>query len=128
MFSLTLFAGSRKFDFVSIAEAFSIGEFQTVFPHLDEKIVWTIVEENEFIGKQAVMDNCLQVQHYFNSVVTNFETLDIITNHNKVVINGTAEFIKDNRQVSFISACDIYEFNSENKIVTITSYCIRHKE
>lgn len=128
MLSLTSFAGSRRFDLASIAESFSIGEFQAVFPYLDENIVWAVIGENQFIGKQAVIDNCLQVEHYFNSVTTQFETLGIITDHNKIVINGTAEFIKDNKQVSFISACDIYEFNSKNKIASITSYCIRHKE
>ena len=128
MFSLTSLVGDRRLDLASIAEAFSIGEFPTVFPYLDENIVWTVTGENQFIGKQAVIDNCLKAESYFNSVTIQFETMDIITEHNKVVVNGTAEFIKDNKQVSFISACDIYEFNSKNKITSIISYCVQHKK
>ena len=45
-----------------------------------------------------------------------------------VVVNGTAEFLKDGKQISFISACDIYEFNEDKKIEKITSYCIEKKK
>lgn len=120
-------AGNCK-TLTAVAEDFSTGNFRETFDFLDDHIVWNIVGENCFIGKQAVIDNCLQVENYFNSVTTNFETTNIISEKNKVVIAGTAEFIQDNRQMSFISACDMYEFNSENKIVAITSYCIRHKQ
>jgi len=46
---------------------------------------------------------------------------------NKVVINGTAGFLKDNKRVSFVSACDIYGFDDNNQIQHITSYCIQRK-
>lgn len=127
MFSLISFTGNKKMELTSIAEAFSNGEFQIVIPYLDKSIIWTVVGENQYIGKQAVIDNCLLVENYFNSVTTNFETLNIIADNNKIVINGTAEFMRNNNQISLVSACDIYEFNSENKIVGITSYCIQHK-
>ena len=42
-----------------------------------------------------------------------------LASYNKVIINGTAEFIRDNERVSFVSACDIYEFNDKNQIQNI---------
>jgi len=44
-----------------------------------------------------------------------------------VVINGTAEFLRDNKRVSLVLACDVYEFNEKSEIQKITSYCIQSK-
>jgi hypothetical protein len=108
-----------------IAKAFSNGEFEKTNNFISETAVWTIVEEDSFIGKQAIIENCEQVSSYFKTVTTDFKTLNIIAEGNKVVINGTAEFLRDNQRVSFISACDVYEFNNNNQIQNITSYCIQ---
>lgn len=107
-----------------IAVAFSNGEFEKTSQFIAEKAEWIIIEENFFIGKTAILDNCEQVSNYFKSVTTNFTTLNIIADGNKVVVNGTAEFLRNQNRVSFISACDLYEFNDDNQILRITSYCI----
>ena|SRR5690606_15909350 len=124
MFSLTTMANSKKINNIEFAENFSVGKFEEVFNYLDENIVWIIVGESEIRGKEAVVSHCKQVKDYFNSVTTNFEIQDTINNYNKVVVMGRAEFIKDNKLLSTISACDVYEFNNEQRIVAITSYCI----
>ena len=77
------------------------------------------------IDIQAIIDNCEQVGNYFKSVTTDFKTWNIITDENKVVINGTAEFLRNNERVSFVSSCDVYEFNEKGHIQKITSYCIQ---
>ena len=79
------------------------------------------------IGKQAIIDYCEQVGNYFKSVTTDFKTLNIIADGNKVVVNGTAEFMRENKSVSFVSACDVYEFDDNHQIQNITSYCIQSK-
>lgn len=110
-----------------IAEAFSNGEFEKTFRFISDNAVWTVVEEETLTGKQAIVEHCLQVGNYFKSVTTDFKTLNVITDGNKVVVNGTAEFLRDNQRVSFVSACDIYEFNDKAQVQTITSYCIQSK-
>jgi len=110
-----------------IAKAFSNGEFVKTFDFLSDNAEWTIIEENSFTGKEAIIDNCEQVGNYFKSVTTIFKMQNIIADGNKVVINGTADFLKDNIRISFVSACDIYEFNDNNQIQKITSYCIESK-
>jgi hypothetical protein len=112
---------------IEIAKAFSNGEFKKTYEFISDSAEWTVIEEDTFIGKQAILDNCEQVGHYFTSVETDFKTLNIITDGHKVVINGTAEFMRENKRISFISACDIYEFNENNQIQNITSYCIQSK-
>jgi ketosteroid isomerase-like protein len=107
-----------------VAVAFSNGQFEKAFSQLSENIVWNVIGENTFKGKAEVISNCEQTTNYFNSVQTIFKTEDVIVSDKKVVVRGSAEFIKEGKQLSFISACDVYEFNDKNKIDRIQSYCI----
>lgn len=110
-----------------IALAFSEGQFELTFPYLADNLEWIIIDDNHFIGKEAVIQHCEKVSDYFNSVRTDFRTLHVIQDGNKIAINGTAEFFKDDQRVSYVSACDIYLFNSNGKLEKITSYCIEEK-
>ncbi len=111
----------------ALALAFSNGEFEKTYDYISETAEWTIVEEDKFFGKQAIVANCESVAHYFKSVKTEFKTWNVISAENKVVINGTAEMKRENKQVAFVSACDVYEFNDKFQIQRITSYCIQSK-
>ena len=110
-----------------IAEAFSNGNFELIYPVLADKVQWTVVGEDFFDGKKAVMENCAQVAGYFKSLTTDFKTIHILEDNNRVAVSGTAEFIRDGERVNFVSACDVYEFNEDNELQTITSYCIPDK-
>ncbi len=110
-----------------IAEAFSNGKFELTFPYLAENADWSVIGEKQFTGKQEIIKNCEQTAAYFQSVTTDFRTLNVIEQNNLVAINGTAAFIKDNQQVAFVSACDLYEFDDKNQLQKITSYCIEDK-
>lgn len=111
-----------------IAELFSMGQFIEVYDFIAEDAAWEVVEENNFIGKKAIVENCEQVARYFQSVTTNFITRSIVSNDKMVVIEGTAEFIRDNKRISFVTACDVYGFNDRNEIKNITSYCIQRNK
>jgi ketosteroid isomerase-like protein len=110
-----------------IATAFSNGDFDKTADFIADDAIWEVVEEDKFVGKNAIIENCNQVGQYFKSVTTNFKTLNVISEDNKVMVNGTAEFIRDGKRVSFVSACDLYEFNDSDQIQKITSYCIQAK-
>lgn len=110
-----------------LAKAFSNGEFELTYDYIADDAIWNVIEENIFAGKNAIVDQCNQVGAYFKSVTTDFKTLNVIQDENLVVVNGTAEFLRNNQRVSFVSACDVYEFNDSGKIQKITSYCIQSK-
>ncbi len=114
-------------NITEIATLFSNGAFEKTYPFIAEAAEWIVIEENHFIGKQAIIENCAQVSAYFKSVTTHFKTINIIAAENKVAINGTAAFFKGDKQLSFVSACDFYEFNDQNQIQKISSYCIQKK-
>ncbi len=90
-----------KYTKREVVESFSIGNFELVFPYLSENIEWNIIGENKFDGKPSVIQNCIQTAEYFKSVQTNFTTQDIIETQNKIVIRGTAEFIREGKRVNF---------------------------
>ncbi len=111
-----------------IAESFSNGKFEVAFPYLSENITWNVIGENIFNGKEKVVANCNQIANYFQTVNTTFKTNNVIEDNNLVVISGTAEFSRDNKRIAFVSACDVYEFNDDDELEKITSYCIPEKK
>jgi hypothetical protein len=70
------------------------------------------------------MAHCKQTADYFQTVETDFNTTKVIESVSTVIVIGTAEFKRDGNRLSFISACDVYEFNLNNEIEQIDSYCI----
>ena len=113
---------------IEIARLFSNGNFESVFPYLSESVEWNVIGENVFKGKTNVIKSCEQTSKYFNSVETVFKTNDIIESGNKVIIRGTGEFFRDGKRLNLISACDVYEFNENNVLQKILSYCIPSNE
>ena len=110
-----------------IAKAFSMGNFTFVFPYLSDEVEWKIIGENFFKGKSDVISNCKQTAKYFNSVETNFNIIDTISTENRVVVIGTAEFLRDGKRINLVQASDIYQFNNNGMIEKIYSYCISEK-
>ncbi|SFS61219.1 hypothetical protein [Marininema halotolerans] len=108
-----------------IAESFSNGNFEPTFPFLAKTIEWTIVGDKTLIGREAVIERCKQTSNFFKTITTNFTTLNVISENNCVAVNGTAEFIRNGEQLSFVSACDVYIFNNKNELQRIDSYCIK---
>ncbi len=112
---------------LEIAQSFSGGQFEKCFVCLTEQTVWNTPGEQCLNGRREIEAFCKNIAAYFSSVTTNFKQLNLIENDRCVAINGTAEFIRDGKRVSFVSSCDVYEFDMDNKIVSIHSYCITER-
>lgn len=110
-----------------LASAFSDGKFDVTYAHLHEDVLWKVPGENEFKGKQAVIERCEEVAAYFTSLTTNFVTHHIIAEGNLVVVNGAGEFLRDGKRISLIEASEWYEFDGNEQIIKIYSYCIPEK-
>lgn len=110
-----------------IAIAMSKGDFQPCFDFLNENTIWNIIGEMKIHGKDDIITHCKKVKTYFESITTQFEFLNIIENDSRIAINGTAEFIREGKRVSFISSCDVYEFDEAGNVNSITSYCITER-
>ena len=110
-----------------IAENFSNGKFDLCFDYITEQTFWDTPGEQYLKGKKEIEVFCKNIADYFESVTTNFKQLNLIENENAVVINGTAEFLRNGKRISFVSSCDVYKFDEDNNIVSIHSYCITEK-
>lgn len=107
-----------------IAESLSGAEFEKVKDKLSENIEWNIYEESMFIkGRQSVIEFSDKIREYFKSITTNFETTGIIEDENKIAIYGKAEFIKEGAIVNSINSCDVYEFDEDENVLKVHSYC-----
>lgn len=107
-----------------IAQAFLGGQFEKCLEYLTEQTTWNTPGEQFLTGRKEIEPFCKNIAAYFKSVTTDFKQLNLIENDRFVAINGTAEFIREGKRVSFVSSCDVYEFDTQNKIVSINSYCI----
>lgn len=107
-----------------IAENFSTGKFDNSESYLTDNCCWEIFGEMILDDKNKILEHCQNISGYFNSVETEFTSHNVISNDNSVCINGRAVFKKDNDIKAIVNSCDVYEFNSENKIKKIYSYCI----
>ena len=112
---------------IEIAKAFSGGQFESCYAYLTDASEWNVIGEHHWVGKQSIIDFCEKTAKYFDSVSTNFQEHNLIANNNRVAINGTGEFVRDGARVAFVSSCDVYVFDNDNKIISITSYCIPDK-
>jgi ketosteroid isomerase-like protein len=110
-----------------IAQAFSHGDFEKCFAYLIDQTTWDTPGEQMLKGRDEIESLCQNVKAYFYSVTTNFQQINLIESANCVAINGTAEFIRDAKRVSFVYSCDVYVFDANNSIASITSYCITDK-
>ena len=107
-----------------IAEAFSSGDFALTYPYLSEDIEWSVINNFMCKDRDEVIAQCEKTAVYFASITTSFTKLDLIESDTRVVITGTAELSKNGRRIEFISACDIYKFDTGQILQKITSYCL----
>lgn len=107
-----------------IAEAFSTGNFKLTYPYLSDHIKWHVINNFTCKGRKEVIAQCEKIAAYFASISTDFKEIDLIKSGTKVVITGTAELSKNGKRFELISACDVYEFDSENRLQSIASYCV----
>ena len=110
-----------------IALSFSGGKFDKCLDYLTVLTIWDTPGEQYLKGKKDIEIFCKKITAYFDSVTTDFKQLNLIENENSIAINGTAEFIRDGKRVSFVSSCDVYKFDENKNIISIHSYCITEK-
>ncbi len=109
-----------------IALAFSNGHFEQAYPYLADDVCWSVKGEESFQGKEAVVEQSQKIAAYFASVSTDFQTDKVLESGSTVVVAGTAEFFREGKSINFTSACDVYEFDGQGRVVGIDSYCVVH--
>lgn len=104
-----------------VAQQFSQGNFEAVFPFFSEAIEWNIIGNETVKSKIAVIDFCKDLQVEMTSAALTND--NFIESENQIVIEGKCRYFDTEGKAAFVHYCDIYRFEN-NQIKTITSYCI----
>lgn len=112
-----------KMNLLTIAKHCSLGQFSQIHQYLDNEISWQIIGENSYSGKTNVIEHMTKVENYFQNTKHHFELHEMIQANQFIIIQGQAVF-ESNHVQTIISACDVYQFNADSKIIKIQSYCI----
>ncbi|MCU1440131.1 MAG: uncharacterized protein JWP85_1128 [Rhodoglobus sp.] len=104
-----------------IARAFSSHRFTEAEPYLADDIEWVNVGTDPLIGKEAVIEECIESAEYLEEVRTDFREFRTIVSENAVVVDSLADYTEADGDVSTVRSCDIYDF-ADGLVIRITSY------
>lgn len=115
---------TTKSDFLKkFNESFAKSDIDFILECMSEDIVWTMVGENTYEGKQAV--------HSALKEMKNIETLDlklsrIITNQEFAAANGSMKIKEASGKIQSFAFADFYEFSPSKdlKINNMISYVL----
>jgi hypothetical protein len=110
-------------DMDQIAEAFCSYRFAVTYPYMADEIKWNIVGQEELLGRKAVIDRCDKSTKFLETVSPTITKLEINRAETFVVVEGAAQFQDQEKQISGVASCDIFQF-SDGRLVEITSYII----
>lgn len=105
----------------SLSQKFSGGDFPAVYPWFTEDIEWQLIGSRIVKGKADVIEFC-------NNMLVEMEGAeltndDVIEAAGRIVIEGKCRYRDADGKEAVVNYCDLYRFE-QNKIKTITSYCI----
>jgi SnoaL-like domain len=108
-----------------IAEAFSSHRFEDAIPHLAPSVRWVLPGHGSIDGRDAVVE----------ASRASAEQMDALAGHGLVrlvsaasgsvaAVDAVGRYVDQDGGESFVSSADIYEFDSQNRVVVITSYAV----
>lgn len=91
--------------------AFGKGDVESIAEKLTDDIVWEMVGEQKFEGKDRVVNELEKMKGYTAEEIT----LDHIITHGKTAsCNGSYTFMEKEGKIKY-AFCDVYEFNKSGK-------------
>ncbi len=111
---------SNEMSMEQLARAFSEHDFESVYPHMADDVVWHVVGEDPIEGKAAVLSTCEESAEYLDGVTAKFTRFNILAGPDFVVIDSQADYEEEGDE-STVASSDIYKFK-DGKLVEITSY------
>ena len=104
-----------------VSDAFSKGEFTSVYEYFDDHIKWNIVGSPPIISKVSVTAHCNKMLSEIASSTMN--NTNYIVSDNTVVVQGYCSYTNQDNTPGRVEYCDIFRFNN-TKLQEITSYII----
>ena len=108
-----------------IAEAFSGHRFAETYDHLADGVRWVLPGHATIEGKDAVVAACdssaAEMAQLASAKFTRFIS---VAGDQVAAVDAVGRYISQDGSLSVVSSADIYEFNPDHLVTTITSYAV----
>jgi hypothetical protein len=112
-------------DSKQIAEAFSGHRFAETYDHLAVDVRWVLPGQTIIEGKSAVIDACASAATRMAELTsTEFSRFVSVADDRVAAIDAVGRYLSPDGTVSVVSSADIYEFDGDGQVTTITSYAV----
>jgi hypothetical protein len=108
-----------------ISEAFSGHRFPETYAHLAADVRWVLLDHAAIEGKEAVVAACdSSAAEMAELASVEFSRFDCVAGERLAVIDSEARYESPDGSVSVVSSADIYEFDGDGLVTSITSYAV----
>jgi ketosteroid isomerase-like protein len=112
-------------DTKQIAEAFSGHRFTETYDHLADDVRWVVPGHDSIEGKAAVVAACdSSAAEMAELASTEFTRFVSVGGDAAAAVDAIGRYVSPDGSVSVVSSADIYEFDGEGRVTTITSYAV----
>lgn len=108
-----------------IAEAFSGHRFTEVYDRLAADVRWVLPGQASIVGKDDVVAACdSSLAEMAQLASAEFTRFVCVAGDRTAAVDAVGRYASPDGSVSVVSSADIYEFDGDGKVTTITSYAV----
>ncbi len=108
-----------------IAEAFSGHRFAETYAQLADEVRWVMPGQSAVEGKPAVIEACnASAAEMADLASVEFTRFVSVADDRAAAIDAVGRHVSPDGSVSVVSSADIYEFDVDGRVATITSYAV----
>lgn len=112
-------------DSQRIAEAFSGHRFTETYDHLAADVRWVLPGQAAVEGRTDVVAACGSASAEMAQLATTeFSRFVSVAGDRVAAVDAVGRYVGRDGSVSVVSSADIYEFDGEGLLTTITSYAV----
>ena len=110
---------------VDIAEAFSGHRFGETYDRLADDVRWVLVGQGVLEGRDAVVAACeASAAEMAQLASTEFSRFVSVGDERLAAVDAIGHYVGADGTTSVVSSADLYEFDGEGRVTTITSYAV----
>ena len=108
-----------------ITEAFSGHRFAETYDHLAADVRWVMPGQTTIQGRSAVVEACnASAAEMAQLASAEFSRFVSVAHDRVAAIDAVGRYVSPDGSVSVVSSADVYEFNGDGHVTTITSYAV----
>jgi ketosteroid isomerase-like protein len=108
-----------------IAEAFSGHRFAQTYDRLAPDVQWVLPGQDRIEGRDAVVAACTSAAAEMAELAgTEFSRFVSVAGDRVAAVDAVGRYVSRDGSVSVVSSADIYEFDGDGRVTTITSYAV----